>query len=142
MKERGAVTWNTYRTYFKAAGGYCASGLAVSSFALPVLCASFCNWWLSYWIAQGSGSYDYGLVCESDKGNAVSVNDDGDNSGSDDDCFHDTSDVTFAIDDADDVDDAVDVDMIAIMISRTVTVKTVMMMMMMRMRMTTTMMMI
>ena len=53
--ERGAVGVGTYLVYCRACGGILVSTLVLLTFALPVGCAAFSNWWLSYWISQGSG---------------------------------------------------------------------------------------
>jgi len=48
--EHGAVTARTYLTYCRAAGGFLLCILVVISFAVPVICSAFTNWWLSEWI--------------------------------------------------------------------------------------------
>ncbi|XP_051563276.1 ATP-binding cassette sub-family C member 12-like [Myxocyprinus asiaticus] len=51
----GSVTWRTYHQYCKAAGGYLLLLVVVLLFTLLVGCTAFSNWWLSYWLDQGSG---------------------------------------------------------------------------------------
>ncbi|XP_051946724.1 ATP-binding cassette sub-family C member 12 [Xyrauchen texanus] len=51
----GSVTWRTYHRYCKAAGGYLLLLVVVLLFTLLVGSTAFSNWWLSYWLDQGSG---------------------------------------------------------------------------------------
>ncbi|XP_052008122.1 ATP-binding cassette sub-family C member 12-like isoform X2 [Xyrauchen texanus] len=51
----GSVTWRTYHQYCKAAGGYLLLLVVLLLFTLLVGCTAFSNWWLSYWLDQGSG---------------------------------------------------------------------------------------
>nr|XP_061796519.1 ATP-binding cassette sub-family C member 12-like [Nerophis lumbriciformis] len=51
----GAVSWRTYRQYCKAAGGYIITFLNFLNVMLMIGSTAFCNWWLSYWLGQGSG---------------------------------------------------------------------------------------
>ncbi|XP_070538850.1 ATP-binding cassette sub-family C member 5-like [Ptychodera flava] len=55
-KEAGTVKWAAYNTYFKAAGGYAVVFLILFLFILYIGLLTFNNWWLSYWINQGSGN--------------------------------------------------------------------------------------
>ncbi|XP_062857046.1 ATP-binding cassette sub-family C member 5 [Trichomycterus rosablanca] len=55
-KGAGAVTWTTYATYIKAAGGSLAFIVNVLLFVLTTGSIAFSNWWLSHWIKQGSGN--------------------------------------------------------------------------------------
>uniref|UniRef100_A0A6Q2X5L5 ATP-binding cassette sub-family C member 5 n=1 Tax=Esox lucius TaxID=8010 RepID=A0A6Q2X5L5_ESOLU len=51
----GAVAWEVYWAYIKAAGGPCAFIINVFLFLFTTGSIAFSNWWLSYWIRQGSG---------------------------------------------------------------------------------------
>ncbi|XP_070538846.1 ATP-binding cassette sub-family C member 5-like [Ptychodera flava] len=55
-KEVGTVKWAAYNAYFKAAGGYAVVSLVLFLFILYIGLLTFNNWWLSYWINQGSGN--------------------------------------------------------------------------------------
>ena len=61
--DKGNVSSKTYLAYAKAGGGYVCYGTILLTFALPVACAAFTNWWLSYWIDQGSGVSVTILAC-------------------------------------------------------------------------------
>ncbi len=52
--EKGAVGVQTYKTYFKALGGYICTGLVMLLFLVPILCVAFNNWWLSYWLKNSA----------------------------------------------------------------------------------------
>ncbi|XP_046906915.1 ATP-binding cassette sub-family C member 12 [Hypomesus transpacificus] len=52
----GSVTWRTYHQYCLAAGGYILLTLVMLIFILLVGTTVFSNWWLSYWLEQGSGT--------------------------------------------------------------------------------------
>uniref|UniRef100_A0A6Q2XG32 ATP-binding cassette sub-family C member 5 n=1 Tax=Esox lucius TaxID=8010 RepID=A0A6Q2XG32_ESOLU len=54
-KGSGAVAWEVYWAYIKAAGGPCAFIINVFLFLFTTGSIAFSNWWLSYWIRQGSG---------------------------------------------------------------------------------------
>ncbi|XP_061926630.1 ATP-binding cassette sub-family C member 12-like [Entelurus aequoreus] len=54
--SEGAVSWRTYRSYCKAAGGYIITFLTFLNVVLMIGSTAFCNWWLSYWLGQGDGS--------------------------------------------------------------------------------------
>ena len=54
-KESGAVDSGTYTAYMKAAGGYFVSIFVAVIYFIPVGCAAFSHWWLSYWVSQGAG---------------------------------------------------------------------------------------
>ncbi|XP_019731916.1 multidrug resistance-associated protein 9 [Hippocampus comes] len=56
LSTEGAVSWSIYRQYIKAAGGYIITFLMMLNFVLMISSTAFCNWWLSYWLDQGSGS--------------------------------------------------------------------------------------
>ncbi|XP_069749378.1 ATP-binding cassette sub-family C member 5-like isoform X2 [Narcine bancroftii] len=51
----GSVSWSTYGIYVKAAGGTFILILNILLFILTAGSIAFSNWWLSYWIKQGSG---------------------------------------------------------------------------------------
>lgn len=53
--QEGSVSWSTYHYYMKAAGGYFLSFTVLFLFILMIASMNFSNWWLSYWIDQGSG---------------------------------------------------------------------------------------
>ncbi|TSQ35288.1 Multidrug resistance-associated protein 5 [Bagarius yarrelli] len=55
-KGHGAVTWTVYAAYIKAAGGPLAFIINVLLFLATTGSIAFSNWWLSYWIKQGSGN--------------------------------------------------------------------------------------
>ena len=48
--EQGSVATDTYLTYCRAAGGFLLCLLVLISFAVPVVCSAFTDWWLSRWI--------------------------------------------------------------------------------------------
>ncbi|XP_077987408.1 ATP-binding cassette sub-family C member 5-like [Glandiceps talaboti] len=54
--ETGAVKASTYNAYIKAGGGYLLLTLIALVFVVFVATLTFNNWWLSYWIAEGSGN--------------------------------------------------------------------------------------
>uniref|UniRef100_A0A8D3CA61 ATP-binding cassette sub-family C member 5 n=1 Tax=Scophthalmus maximus TaxID=52904 RepID=A0A8D3CA61_SCOMX len=54
-KGSGAVAWSVYGAYIKAAGGPVVFIINVFFFLSTTGSIAFCNWWLSYWIRQGSG---------------------------------------------------------------------------------------
>ncbi|KAM9321211.1 MIT domain-containing protein 1 [Gastrophryne carolinensis] len=55
-KGNGSVSGAVYGVYIKAAGGTLAVTANALLFVLAVGSAAFSNWWLSYWIKQGSGN--------------------------------------------------------------------------------------
>ncbi|KAL0973582.1 hypothetical protein UPYG_G00206420 [Umbra pygmaea] len=55
-RGRGSVPWSVYGVYIKASGGAIAFLLILALFILNVGSTAFSNWWLSYWIKQGSGN--------------------------------------------------------------------------------------
>lgn len=57
-KGKGSVPWSVYGVYIKAAGGPIAFLTIMVLFILNVGSTAFSNWWLSYWIKQGSGVSD------------------------------------------------------------------------------------
>ncbi|PIO32455.1 hypothetical protein AB205_0011380, partial [Aquarana catesbeiana] len=56
VKGKGSVPWSVYGTYIQAAGGPFAFLIIMALFVLNVGSTAFSNWWLSYWINQGSGN--------------------------------------------------------------------------------------
>lgn len=54
-KGQGSVPWSVYGVYIQAAGGPLAFLFIISLFMLNVGSTAFSNWWLSYWIKEGSG---------------------------------------------------------------------------------------
>lgn len=54
-RGRGSVPWSVYGVYIQASGGALAFLLILALFVLNVGSTAFSNWWLSYWIKQGSG---------------------------------------------------------------------------------------
>uniref|UniRef100_H9GH89 ATP-binding cassette sub-family C member 5 n=1 Tax=Anolis carolinensis TaxID=28377 RepID=H9GH89_ANOCA len=54
-KGKGSVPWSVYGIYIQAAGGPIAFIVIMTLFILNVGSTAFSNWWLSYWIKQGSG---------------------------------------------------------------------------------------
>lgn len=59
-KGKGSVPWSVYGTYIQAAGGPVAFLIIMALFVLNVGSMAFSNWWLSYWIKQGSGVREIG----------------------------------------------------------------------------------
>ncbi|XP_062382896.1 ATP-binding cassette sub-family C member 12-like [Sardina pilchardus] len=57
VSQEGSVTWRVYHQYCKAAGGYVLLSFIMLIFVLLVGTTAFSNWWLSYWIEQGSGNW-------------------------------------------------------------------------------------
>ncbi|XP_067853075.1 ATP-binding cassette sub-family C member 5 [Heptranchias perlo] len=55
-KASGSVAWSTYGIYIKAAGGTLIFLVNILLFVLTAGSIAFSNWWLSYWIKQGSGN--------------------------------------------------------------------------------------
>lgn len=54
-KGSGKVAWSVYGAYIKAAGGPLIFIINIFLFVSTVGSVAFSNWWLSYWIRQGSG---------------------------------------------------------------------------------------
>ncbi|XP_062382895.1 ATP-binding cassette sub-family C member 12-like [Sardina pilchardus] len=57
VTQEGSVTWRVYHQYCKAAGGYILLSFIMLIYVLLVGMTAFSNWWLSYWIEQGSGNW-------------------------------------------------------------------------------------
>ncbi|XP_066459128.1 ATP-binding cassette sub-family C member 5 isoform X1 [Eleutherodactylus coqui] len=55
-KGKGSVPWSVYGVYIQAAGGPFAFFVIMALFVLNVGSTAFSNWWLGYWIKQGSGN--------------------------------------------------------------------------------------
>ncbi|MCJ8747229.1 hypothetical protein PDJAM_G00151060 [Pangasius djambal] len=55
VSQEGSVTFRTYHQYCRAAGGYILLFFVMIFFILLVGMTAFSNWWLSYWLSQGSG---------------------------------------------------------------------------------------
>ncbi|XP_040284416.1 multidrug resistance-associated protein 5 isoform X2 [Bufo bufo] len=55
-KGKGSVPWSVYGDYIQAAGGPFAFFIIMALFVLNVGSTAFSNWWLGYWIKQGSGN--------------------------------------------------------------------------------------
>ncbi|XP_070802218.1 ATP-binding cassette sub-family C member 5 isoform X1 [Pituophis catenifer annectens] len=55
-KGKGSVPWSVYWVYIQAAGGPVAFLTIMTLFILNVGSTAFSNWWLSYWIKEGSGN--------------------------------------------------------------------------------------
>uniref|UniRef100_A0A9J7YS90 ATP-binding cassette sub-family C member 5 n=1 Tax=Cyprinus carpio carpio TaxID=630221 RepID=A0A9J7YS90_CYPCA len=53
-KGSGAVAWQVYTTYIKAAGGPLAFIVNILLFLFTTGSIAFSNWWLSHWIRQGN----------------------------------------------------------------------------------------
>ncbi|XP_075997924.1 ATP-binding cassette sub-family C member 5 [Genypterus blacodes] len=54
--ERGALGWPVYQSYMAACGGSVPCLFILALFVLNMGSSTFCHWWLSYWINQGSGN--------------------------------------------------------------------------------------
>ncbi|XP_067451775.1 multidrug resistance-associated protein 5 isoform X1 [Thunnus thynnus] len=55
-QQCGGVAWPVFRLYMAACGGSASCLLILALFVLNVGSSAFCQWWLSYWINQGSGN--------------------------------------------------------------------------------------
>ncbi|XP_078023560.1 ATP-binding cassette sub-family C member 5 isoform X1 [Epinephelus lanceolatus] len=55
-QQCGGVAWPVFRHYMVACGGSASCLLILVLFVLNVGSSTFCQWWLSYWINQGSGN--------------------------------------------------------------------------------------
>uniref|UniRef100_A0AAR2JNZ2 ATP-binding cassette, sub-family C (CFTR/MRP), member 12 n=1 Tax=Pygocentrus nattereri TaxID=42514 RepID=A0AAR2JNZ2_PYGNA len=56
VSQEGSVTLRTYHRYCMAAGGYFLLLFVILIFILLVGSTAFSNWWLSYWLHEGSGN--------------------------------------------------------------------------------------
>lgn len=59
---KGSVPCAVYRVYIQALGGCPVFLFILALFVLNVGSTAFSNWWLSYWIKQGSGVREHKLV--------------------------------------------------------------------------------
>lgn len=55
-KGTGEVSWSVYGAYIRAAGGPLIFTFNAFLFLTTTGSIAFSNWWLSYWIKQGSGT--------------------------------------------------------------------------------------
>uniref|UniRef100_A0A3Q3K208 ATP-binding cassette sub-family C member 5 n=1 Tax=Monopterus albus TaxID=43700 RepID=A0A3Q3K208_MONAL len=55
-QQCGGVAWPVFQLYMAACGGLASCLLILVLFVLNVGSSAFCQWWLSYWINQGSGN--------------------------------------------------------------------------------------
>ncbi|KAK9392721.1 multidrug resistance-associated protein 9-like [Crotalus adamanteus] len=67
-KTEGAIRWETYHMYIKASGGFLLWFVIILLFVLMIASSIFSNWWLSFWLNQGSGnttcSYPQNTTCD------------------------------------------------------------------------------
>ncbi|XP_042348973.1 multidrug resistance-associated protein 5 [Plectropomus leopardus] len=73
-KGSGAVAWSVYGAYIKAAGGPIVFIINVFLFLSTTGSIAFSNWWLSYWIRQGSGNTSLILENETMASNSMRLN--------------------------------------------------------------------
>ncbi|XP_035525425.1 multidrug resistance-associated protein 5 [Morone saxatilis] len=73
-KGSGAVDWSVYGAYIKAAGGPIVLIINIFLFLSTTGSIAFSNWWLSYWIRQGSGNTSLILVNETMASNSMRLN--------------------------------------------------------------------
>uniref|UniRef100_A0A3B4Z514 Multidrug resistance-associated protein 5-like n=1 Tax=Stegastes partitus TaxID=144197 RepID=A0A3B4Z514_9TELE len=73
-KGSGAVAWSVYGAYIKAAGGPIVFFINAFFFLSTTGSIAFSNWWLSYWIRQGSGNTSLILVNETMASNSMRLN--------------------------------------------------------------------
>lgn len=73
-KGCGGVAWSVYGTYIKAAGGPVIFIINILFFLSTTGSIAFSNWWLSYWIRQGSGNTSLISMNETTAGNSMSLN--------------------------------------------------------------------
>ncbi|KAM4621218.1 ATP-binding cassette sub-family C member 5 [Polymixia lowei] len=73
-KGSGAVAWSVYSAYIKAAGGPVAFVANIFFFLSTTGSIAFSNWWLSYWIRQGSGNTSLIFVNETVESNSMRLN--------------------------------------------------------------------
>ncbi|XP_071756494.1 ATP-binding cassette sub-family C member 5 isoform X2 [Centroberyx gerrardi] len=73
-KGSGAVAWSVYGAYIRAAGGPIAFIVNIFFFLSTTGSIAFSNWWLSYWIRQGSGNTSLILVNETVASNSMRLN--------------------------------------------------------------------
>lgn len=73
-KGSGAVAWPVYAAYIKAAGGPLAFIVTILLFLFTTGSIAFSNWWLSYWIRQGSGNSSLLLGNETAESDSMRLN--------------------------------------------------------------------
>ncbi|XP_056294942.1 ATP-binding cassette sub-family C member 5 isoform X1 [Pseudoliparis swirei] len=73
-KGSGAVAWSVYGAYIKAAGGPMVFILNIFLFLSTTGSIAFSNWWLSYWIRQGSGNTSSIFVNETMPSHSMTLN--------------------------------------------------------------------
>ncbi|XP_034546003.1 multidrug resistance-associated protein 5 [Notolabrus celidotus] len=73
-KGSGAVAWSVYGAYIKAAGGPIIFVINIFLFLATTGSIAFSNWWLSYWIRQGSGNTSLISVNETMASNSMRLN--------------------------------------------------------------------
>lgn len=73
-KGSGRVAWSVYGAYIKAAGGPVIFIINILLFVSTMGSIAFSNWWLSYWIKQGSGNTSLILVNETTVSNSMRLN--------------------------------------------------------------------
>uniref|UniRef100_A0A673BQB4 ATP-binding cassette sub-family C member 5 n=1 Tax=Sphaeramia orbicularis TaxID=375764 RepID=A0A673BQB4_9TELE len=73
-KGSGRVAWSVYGAYIKAAGGPVIFIINILFFLSTTGSIAFSNWWLSYWIRQGSGNTSLILVNETTASNSMRLN--------------------------------------------------------------------
>lgn len=57
-RGKGSVPCEVYKVYIQALGGWLVFLFILALFIVNVGSIAFSNWWLSYWIKQGSGVRD------------------------------------------------------------------------------------
>lgn len=50
----GSPTWEDYRGYIQAMGGYIAASSIIFTYIVVIGMLTFNNWWLAYWIEESS----------------------------------------------------------------------------------------
>ncbi|XP_038137298.1 multidrug resistance-associated protein 5 [Cyprinodon tularosa] len=73
-KGSGAVAWSVYAAYIKAAGGPLVFIINIVFFLSTTGSIAFSNWWLSYWIRQGSGNTSLISANETMESNSMRLN--------------------------------------------------------------------
>lgn len=61
-RGKGSVPFSVYKVYIQALGGLPVFLFILALFILNMGSTAFSNWWLSYWIKQGSGVREHHLV--------------------------------------------------------------------------------
>ncbi|KAM8848529.1 ATP-binding cassette sub-family C member 5 isoform 1-T1 [Synchiropus picturatus] len=70
----GAVSWSVYGAYIQAAGGPFIFFVNIFFFLATTGSIAFSNWWLSYWIRQGSGNTSLILANETAPSDSMRLN--------------------------------------------------------------------